>query len=580
MAYLALYRQHRPRLLAEVVDQAHIVRTLANAITGGRLVHAYLFTGPRGTGKTTVARILARSVNCVQGPTISPCGVCHSCLNIEAGSDLDVIEIDAASNRGIDDIRDLRQSIQFMPESRYRIYIIDEVHMLSNEAFNALLKTLEEPPPHVIFILATTEVHKIPLTILSRCQRFDFHRIGRKPMMALLRDVLHKSERQITDDALDLLADRAQGGLRDALSMLDQCLIFCEGEITSEDLLKVLGSVDRNTLLQMLNSICDSSTPQVLQLLDEIEDAGCDLVQFLYDFIRYIRNYLTESAGEMASPRLTRDQSILALDCLAQAEIEMKQAAMPRVTLELALLRIMDGIAYGGRIGALEARISALELGSDSLQDVRRNNSSSATAGRRKDSAGSSSQGTSATPQQSKTPDRGFSDGLPGEIRREPDRPTTSEPLPYSGPGLDPEDTHIWEIVLERIKKERIALHAILQNGRILGMKGTDLEIIFTQEFHRKILERPENKELLEQLLAAESGRSMQVKVFLAREMIERRSLHNMKTTQASEVIPQVKGSPDGELLVNSGSDDLLESVAYALLSSDRISFSKAKQRT
>ncbi|HZW48951.1 MAG TPA: DNA polymerase III subunit gamma/tau, partial [Bacillota bacterium] len=359
MAYLALYRQYRPKVLAEVVEQEHIVRTLSNAIKQGRLAHAYLFTGPRGTGKTTIARVLARSLNCEQGPTLTPCGVCASCRAIDAGTSVDVREIDAASNRGINDIRDIRQALQYIAESRYKIYIIDEVHMLTPEAFNALLKTLEEPPANVIFILATTEVHKVPLTILSRCQRYDFKRISPQGMIMQMRMIAKDGHFTISEDALQVLAIRAQGGLRDALSLLDQCLSYAGDHITLDDLLAVLGSVDKQTLQQAIQAMLAGDIPVLLALLDRIETEGKDLVQFLRDLLQQLRDWLTEKP---AFAEVTLDQLVALMNILAAADWEMKQAPQPRLILELAMFKAGETYRYGDRMKTMEARIEQLEL--------------------------------------------------------------------------------------------------------------------------------------------------------------------------------------------------------------------------
>ncbi len=294
MAYQALYRKWRPDNFEDVKGQDHIVTTLQNQIKADRIGHAYLFCGTRGTGKTSIAKIFAKAVNCEHPVNGSPCGECASCKAIAAGNSMNVIEIDAASNNGVDNIRQIREEVQYSPtQGRYKVYIIDEVHMLSIGAFNALLKTLEEPPSYVIFILATTEAHKIPVTILSRCQRYDFHRISIDTIADRLTKLMQAENINVEDKAIKYIAKAADGSLRDALSLLDQCIAFYLGrDIKYENVLDVLGAVDTQVYADMLSLIVASDTIQVMELIEKLIMQGRDIGQFVSDFIWYLRNLL------------------------------------------------------------------------------------------------------------------------------------------------------------------------------------------------------------------------------------------------------------------------------------------------
>ena len=378
MAYRALYRQYRPARFAEVIGQEHITTTLKNQVSSDRPAHAYLFCGTRGTGKTSTARILARAVNCLSPEYGEPCGKCEACLLSAAEGASDITEIDAASNNSVSDVRDLIDSAQYAPlRLRRRVFIIDEVHMLSGAAFNALLKTLEEPPEHILFILATTEPQKLPATIISRCQRFDFHRLSVKDIQSTLKSVLARANARIADEGLALIARAAQGGMRDALSLADQCLAFCGDDVSAKDVYDVLGSMEDEFLFAIAGALLASDAPEALRMLDSIIHAGRDLSVFCADLAAHFRALLlAKTCGEceelldctpdvmarylaQAKPA-SEARLMLAVDRLLAAQNDMRYLPSPRAMLESALVHICrpeDALS----LAALEARVERLE---------------------------------------------------------------------------------------------------------------------------------------------------------------------------------------------------------------------------
>ena len=357
MAYMALYRKWRPDNFANLVGQDHVSRTLANAIKSGRIGHAYLFTGPRGTGKTSTARILAKALNCEHGPTTEPCNKCEACQRINSGSSMDVFEVDAASNRGIDEIRDLRETVKFAPvNGRYKVYIIDEVHMLSRDAFNALLKTLEEPPAHVVFIMATTEVYKVPATIQSRCQRYDFKRITIDDIFNRLKTVVADMDIEVEDDALRMIAVKADGGMRDALSILDQCIALSEQSLTIDRVQQLLGLVGKEWLDKLVGALQSKDAATVLTMVDEIIRTGKDLQQVLGELGIHFRGLMifkaaglvdgvdyysqTDESIKKQAAGFTQEQIVWIIRRVHEAANEVKWSPQPRIAVEAALLEI------------------------------------------------------------------------------------------------------------------------------------------------------------------------------------------------------------------------------------------------
>jgi DNA polymerase-3 subunit gamma/tau len=381
MAYQVLARKWRPQTFEEVVGQEPITRTLQNALAAGRVAHAFLFSGPRGVGKTSVARILAKALNCEAGPTPHPDNTCQRCREITNGASLDVLEIDGASNRGIDEVRDLREKIKYLPaQGTYKVYIIDEVHMLTKEAFNALLKTLEEPPAHAVFVLATTEVHKVPVTILSRCQRYDFRRIPTELIQGHLVKLAGEEGWHIDPEGLALIARAAEGGLRDAQGFLDQVVTFGGDGVSVAEIARILGVTDRGALLSALTAIIERNGPELLDLVEALYNQGHDLARFYQDLVLYARHLLvaglhpesrqlaavadaewddlTRLAGRVPAVHLHNLLSVL-----LQGEEELKRSPQPRLALEVLLLRlihlepVMPLGEWLARLEALEARL-------------------------------------------------------------------------------------------------------------------------------------------------------------------------------------------------------------------------------
>ncbi|HPN66008.1 MAG TPA: DNA polymerase III subunit gamma/tau [Candidatus Omnitrophota bacterium] len=385
MSYIVFARKWRPKDFDSVLGQEHVTTTLRNAIANNRVAHAYIFSGPRGVGKTTTARIFAMALNCKENRGRGPCGTCDSCKEISSGTNLDVIEIDGASNRGIDEVRSLRENIKFAPtRGKYKVYIIDEVHMLTEEAFNALLKTLEEPPAHAMFIFATTRPYKVPSTIISRCQRFDFKRLTVNEIAGKLRDIAKSEKLDIEEEALYTIARAAEGAMRDAESMLDQLVSFCGKKIDVESAASVSGTVGQETLFGFTEKVISKDTPGILKLVDGMISGGKDIPQFINSLVTHFRNLLitrTAEAGDLAGlidlPKemisrlseqakpFSNETLLYILAVLMNAQDEARRAISQRIPLELAAIRltrrddIMSLTTILGRIEKLEKKIES-----------------------------------------------------------------------------------------------------------------------------------------------------------------------------------------------------------------------------
>jgi DNA polymerase III subunit gamma/tau len=374
MAYVALYRAYRPKSFKEVSGQKVIIKTLQNALLHDKIAHAYIFAGPRGTGKTSIAKIFAKAVNCINQPNNDPCNECDICKGIDNGNIPDVIEIDAASNNGVDEIRDLRDKVKYMPSvGKYKVYIIDEVHMLTTGAFNALLKTLEEPPKHVIFILATTEVHKIPPTILSRCQRFDFKNIETNDIVEKLKLIAEKENIKISLDAIYAVSENAEGGLRDAISLLDQAISYSGDQITEDDVHQVSGSVSKKAIIKLLTAVSNKELSLAMEILKDLLAEGKEISRIVNDLILALRDVLIEkstktdhSKYQEIVPMFTFDKIYFYLDILNHLQQDMKTTHQKRAYVELALIKMMENqilkqIDYDIQIMDLKNSISELK---------------------------------------------------------------------------------------------------------------------------------------------------------------------------------------------------------------------------
>lgn len=387
MSYTALYRKWRPTSFEEVRGQDHIVKTLKNQINSGRIGHAYLFCGTRGTGKTSIAKIFARAVNCEHPVDGSPCGECSMCRQIAEGASLNVVEIDAASNNGVENIRDIREQVQYPPtDGRYRVYIIDEVHMLSIGAFNALLKTLEEPPSYVIFILATTEVHKIPITILSRCQRYDFKRISIDTIAGRLAELTQAEQIDVDDRALRYVARAADGSMRDALSLLDQCVAFHFGEkLTYDNVLEVLGAVDNRVFSKLFQAVLASDTKACIREIEEMIIQGRDLSQLVNDFVWYMRNLLIAKTTDEPGDMLDMSEENLAvlkeeaagvdtetlmryIRIFSELSGQLRYASQKRILVEIAFIRLTTP-SMEQNLDSILQRITLLEQKMQEMPD-------------------------------------------------------------------------------------------------------------------------------------------------------------------------------------------------------------------
>lgn len=489
--YQTLYRRWRPRGFNDFVGQSHVVTTLSNAIDANRVAHAYLFTGPRGTGKTSTAKILSKALNCRQPKGLEPCDQCSNCTQINEGTFLDVIEIDGASNRGIDEIRDLREKVKFAPaEGKYKIYIIDEVHMLTAEAFNALLKTLEEPPKFVVFILATTEIHKIPATILSRCQRFDFKRFTIPEIEGRLVQILNSEGVKAEESALRLIAEHSDGGMRDAISLLEQALAHSGEMLTESDVRAILGLIDTEVIEKMAGAILGRDPGKALDVLSQVSLDGKDLFQFGRSLIAYFRGELMAAVTADSSKKtaeahgFTTAELIRIIETIATATNEVKRSLQSSLPLELAFIKLTAGQAASGD---LESRVAKLE---NILQDR------SAIPPRARLEA-------NPLPEPVQPAKTAYDDLKTNESHMPPPVPATA-----IAAGIGSETFTQWPVFIEAVKKKKRTLAALIQEGKPVSYNGRELVVGLPAhlKFHLENLVMPQNKELLEGVLKEVCG--------------------------------------------------------------------------
>jgi len=513
VSYQVFARKYRPQTFDDLVGQTHVSRTLKNAVERNRLAHAYLFVGPRGVGKTSTARILAKALNCVNGPTITPCGVCDNCREIAAGNSLDVIEIDGASNNSVEDVRQLRDNVRYAPaKGRYKIYLIDEVHMLSSAAFNALLKTLEEPPPHVKFIFATTEPQKVLPTILSRCQRFDLHRIPANLIAQHLQFIAGKEKITLEPAAAHAIARGAEGGLRDAESMLDQLVGFCGEKISEGDVLNVFGFTSQQTVASFTENLLRGATADAVQLLQEQSEAGKDMMKLMSDLIAYLRDLLVfkvkpdalnedvdldlQKSLAAQAKLLETDRLLELIDQFAEAETRMKWAPNKKLHFEVALIKAIQTLS--------QVTLSEVIENLNALRDGKSATKKAAAGGA---DAGDASAARTAV-----------SDSSYKKSARVAEQ-ASQYMAPKSDAIVDP--AQVWEELSTKIPPQKGFLRNSANAAHALGIEGRNFLLGFSphEKSMMEIMGTQANRKFLETLLYEITGKDLSVKLSVREDL-------------------------------------------------------------
>jgi DNA polymerase-3 subunit gamma/tau len=519
VSYEVFARKYRPQTFDDLVGQAHVSRTLKNAVAQNRLAHAYLFVGPRGVGKTSTARILAKSLNCVKGPTVTPCGECDNCREIAAGNSLDVIEIDGASNNSVDDVRQLRENVRYAPaKGRYKIYLIDEVHMLSQAAFNALLKTLEEPPEHVKFVFATTEPQKVLPTILSRCQRFDLHRIPANLIAKHLQFITEKEKITLEPAAAHAIARGAEGGLRDAESMLDQLVAFCGEKISEADVLNVFGFTSGQTVVDLTGRILRTETPGAIDLLQQQTDDGKDMMRLISDLIAYLRDLLVFKAKPDAlkedvdadvqtslavhAELVTTDRLLELVDQFAAAEGRMKWVPNKKLHFEVAIIKAIQSLGQATLDEVIE-KLSQLRDG----KIVPQKQSPSVVAGV-PPASGKRAADVAATTATAVS-DSGHNKSAPRVAETFPDA------------------NELWQKVLAKVPAQKAFVRNSAAAAHVLGIEGRNFQLGFApgDKAMMDILGTQANRRFLETLLHEITGEDWSVKLSVKEELLSKQEL-------------------------------------------------------
>jgi len=529
--HIALYRAWRPQSFQDMVGQQHIIQTLQNAIREQRVSHAYLFSGPRGTGKTTTAKVLAKAVNCERGPAPEPCNECESCRRITAGAVMDVQEIDAASNRGVEEIRDLREKVKYAPtEVRQKVYIIDEVHMLTTEAFNALLKTLEEPPPHVMFILATTEPHKLPATIISRCQRFDFRRVSLEEQTQRLAQIAKEEGMEAETEALQYIARLSDGGMRDALSILDQIASFTGGHVSYEQVLSMTGGIASEQFGRLAGAIQKGDAGLVLQIVEEFMQEGKSADKCMENLLYYFRDLLMiqmipnvtqltdrvlhpEEYKEMAAS-FTRQQLFHMIDTLNRYQSEMKYSSQPQTLFEVALLKLC-GIPQG----------SAAEFDQPQARQTSAAPADSSEVNQLKRQVAALEKKLEKLIQGGSVPS-GAASGAPARASQPAPRMSSAAKIPanldqFLARKSSPEFVEVqrqWGQVLQGVKDEKVTVHAWFMDGDPVSVLEDAVLVAFKNNIHRETTEKPANKQVIEGVLHDKLGKPYHLVTMMQRD--------------------------------------------------------------